>query len=400
MKIISFKKNVINLLLLLISLSIIYSFGTFYINKLGQILSLLIIFFSLICLWIIEPIISISKKTLYYFIFYVFGALILLIKSGFSSYSVFMLGLAFPICTWLAYFLLQKNMFKKFIFIFNNIVAIIAIVSMIFWLFGSILHVINSTSIVYSNWSSSFVNSYYNIYFEPQNANRNLLGLQIGVRNSAIFFESTLATFIFGCALISNDLFIKKLRYRIIFLLAIITTTNTTSIFLLLLYILYLIFNNLETKYKTLVIFLGIIIGAVILILLIQVMQSKKNDGISYEVRSTHMLDELKAFILSPIYGHGVNRFTNGSSNSICALAADGGILLWGLYYIPLIWLLKKISEDNIMLLIIFIMIFSITVVQYTYLMYLIISSIWIILLDQPLYGNLLNVKDVSGDKL
>lgn len=400
MKIISFKKNVINLLLLLISLSIIYSFGTFYTNKLGQILSLLIIFFSLICLWIIEPIISISKKTLYYFIFYVFGALILLIKSGFSSYSVFMLGLAFPICTWLAYFLLQKNMFKKFIFIFNNIVAIIAIVSMIFWLFGSILHVINSTSIVYSNWSSSFVNSYYNIYFEPQNANRNLLGLQIGVRNSAIFFESTLATFIFGCALISNDLFIKKLRYRIIFLLAIITTTNTTSIFLLLLYILYLIFNNLETKYKTLVIFLGIIIGAVILILLIQVMQSKKNDGISYEVRSTHMLDELKAFILSPIYGHGVNRFTNGSSNSICALAADGGILLWGLYYIPLIWLLKKISEDNIMLLIIFIMIFSITVVQYTYLMYLIISSIWIILLDQPLYGNLLNVKDVSGDKL
>ena len=297
-------------------------------------------------------------------------------------------------------FLLQKNMFKKFIFIFNNIVAIIAIVSMIFWLFGSILHVINSTSIVYSNWSSSFVNSYYNIYFEPQNANRNLLGLQIGVRNSAIFFESTLATFIFGCALISNDLFIKKLRYRIIFLLAIITTTNTTSIFLLLLYILYLIFNNLETKYKILVIFLGIIIGAVILILLIQVMQSKKNDGISYEVRSTHMLDELKAFILSPIYGHGVNRFTNGSSNSICALAADGGILLWGLYYIPLIWLLKKISEDNIMLLIIFIMIFSITVVQYTYLMYLIISSIWIILLDQPLYGNLLNVKDVSGDKL
>ena len=400
MKIISFKKNVINLLLLLISLSIIYSFGTFYTNKLGQILSLLIIFFSLICLWIIEPIISISKKTLYYFIFYVFGALILLIKSGFSSYSVFMLGLAFPICTWLAYFLLQKNMFKKFIFIFNNIVAIIAIVSMIFWLFGSILHVINSTSIVYSNWSSSFVNSYYNIYFEPQNANRNLLGLQIGVRNSAIFFESTLATFIFGCALISNDLFIKKLRYRIIFLLAIITTTNTTSIFLLLLYILYLIFNNLETKYKILVIFLGIIIGAVILILLIQVMQSKKNDGISYEVRSTHMLDELKAFILSPIYGHGVNRFTNGSSNSICALAADGGILLWGLYYIPLIWLLKKISEDNIMLLIIFIMIFFITVVQYTYLMYLIISSIWIILLDQPLYGNLLNVKDVSGDKL
>lgn len=400
MKIISVKKKIINLLLLVISLSIIYSFGTFYTNKLGQIISLLVIFFSSICLWIIDPLISISKKMLSYFIFYVFGALVLITRSGFSSFSVFMLGFAFPICTWLTYFLLQKNMFKKFIFIFNNIVAIIAIVSMIFWLFGSILHVINSTSIVYSNWSSSFVNSYYNIYFEPQNANRNLLGLQIGVRNSAIFFESTLATFIFGCALISNDLFIKKLRYRIIFLLAIITTTNTTSIFLLLLYILYLIFNNLETKYKILVIFLGIIIGAVILILLIQVMQSKKNDGISYEVRSTHMLDELKAFILSPIYGHGVNRFTNGSSNSICALAADGGILLWGLYYIPLIWLLKKISEDNIMLLIIFIMIFSITVVQYTYLMYLIISSIWIILLDQPLYGNLLNVKDVSGDKL
>ena len=62
MKIISVKKKIINLLLLVISLSIIYSFGTFYTNKLGQIISLLVIFFSSICLWIIDPLISISKK--------------------------------------------------------------------------------------------------------------------------------------------------------------------------------------------------------------------------------------------------------------------------------------------------------------------------------------------------
>lgn len=382
MKIISVKKKIINLLLLVISLSIIYSFGTFYTNKLGQIISLLVIFFSSICLWIIDPLISISKKMLSYFIFYVFGALVLITRSGFSSFSVFMLGFAFPICTWLTYFLLQKNMFKNFIFIFDNVVAIIAVVSMLFWLFGSILHVINSTSVVYSNWNSGFVKSYYNIYFEPQNANRNLFGFQIGVRNSAIFFESTLATFVFGCALISNDLFFKKIRYRLIFLLAIITTTNTTSIFLLLLYILYLIFNNLETKYKTLIILLGIIIGIIILFLLFQVMRSKENDGTSYEVRSSHMIDELKAFILSPIYGQGFNRFTNGSSNSICALAADGGVLLWGLYYVPLIWLLRKISKNDIMLLIIFMVMFSITVVQYTFLVFIIISFAWIVLLN------------------
>jgi hypothetical protein len=395
MKVISLKNNIINFLLLIISLSIIYSFGTFYGSKTGQVLSLLVIFFSLICLWIINPLMIISKKVLLYFIFYVFDALILMIRSSFSSYSVLMLGLAFPICIWLTYFLLQKNMFKKFIFIFNNVVAVIAIVSMIFWFFGSILHVINATSTVYSNWSSGFVNSYYNIYFEPQNANRNLFGLQIGVRNSAIFFESTLATFIFGCALISNDLFIKKIRYRIIFLLAIITTTNTTSVFLLLLYILYLILNNMESKYKVLLIFLRIVIGIIIIALLVQVMQSKKGDGISYQVRSNHMMDELKAFIASPFYGQGFNSLTKGSSNSICALAADGGILLWGVYYFPLIWLLKRIPKDKMMLLIIFMVIFSITVVQYTYLVYMIISFVWIILLDgaPSIYEDLLNTK-------
>lgn len=101
------------------------------------------------------------------------------------------------------------------------------------------------------------------------------------------------------------------------------------------------------------------------------------------------MIKELQAFTASPIYGKGFDVFTNGSSNSICAVAADGGILLWLMYYFPLLRIIGKISKGKRILLIIFIIMFSITVIQYTYLMYIIVSFAWMILLD-PSKNNLL----------
>ena len=64
------KSKIENLFLLFISLSVIYSFNTFYINgsQSGQIISLGVIFASFLMLWILKPIILISKKNVNFFI--------------------------------------------------------------------------------------------------------------------------------------------------------------------------------------------------------------------------------------------------------------------------------------------------------------------------------------------
>lgn len=183
------KDRLISFLLMIICAAVIYSCGTFYFSLQGLIFSLLLIFISLVVLWLINPFFDISKNILIGFIIYIFGALIILINSHFTTNSVFMLAIAFPICIWLTYLLLIDNLITKFVNIFVNIMAIVAIISMIFWLFGSILQKLHPTSVVYSGWSSEYVNSFYGIYFQPQGADINLLGLlHISARNSAIFF--------------------------------------------------------------------------------------------------------------------------------------------------------------------------------------------------------------------
>ena len=379
------KDRLISFLLMIICAAVIYSCGTFYLSLQGLIFSLLLIVISLVVLWLINPFFDISKNILIGFIIYIFGALIILINSHFTTNSVFMLAIAFPICIWLTYLLLIDNLITKFVNIFVNIMAIVAIISMIFWLFGSILQKLHPTSVVYSGWSSEYVNSFYGIYFQPQGADINLLGLlHISARNSAIFFEAPLATFLFGFSLFIET---KKI-YRLIFLLAIITTFDTTSIIVLLLYILYYV-HNIKYMNRVFLILIETILSVVVIILISIVLQNKAIDGGSFQDRSYHMIKELQAFTASPIYGKGFDVFTKGSSNSICAVAADGGILLWLMYYFPLLKIIGKISKDKRILLIIFIIMFSITVIQYTYLMYIIVSFAWMILLD-PSKNNLL----------
>lgn len=383
------KDRLISFLLMIICAAVIYSCGTFYFSLQGLIFSLLLIFISLVVLWLINPFFDISKNILIGFIIYIFGAIIILINSHFTTNSVFMLAIAFPICIWLTYLLLIDNLITKFVNIFVNIMAIVAIISMIFWLFGSILQKLHPTSVVYSGWSSEYVNSFYGIYFQPQGADINLLGLlHISARNSAIFFEAPLATFLFGFSLLVNEFIETKKIYRLIFLLAIITTFDTTSIIVLLLYILYYV-RNIKYMNRVFLILIETILSAVVIILISIVLQNKAIDGGSFQDRSYHMIKELQAFTASPIYGKGFDVFTKGSSNSICAVAADGGILLWLMYYFPLLKIIGKISRDKRILLIIFIIMFSITVIQYTYLMYIIVSFAWMILLD-PSKNNLL----------
>lgn len=56
------KNRLISFLLMIICVAVIYSCGTFYFSLQGFIFSVLLIFISLIVLWLINPFFDISKN--------------------------------------------------------------------------------------------------------------------------------------------------------------------------------------------------------------------------------------------------------------------------------------------------------------------------------------------------
>ena len=96
-------------------------------------------------------------------------------------------------------------------------------------------------------------------------------------------------------------------------------------------------------------------------------------------VRAGAMQREFGAFLNSPLWGLGFNQYTNGSSNSLTSLLADGGVLLWILFYWPLLYAIVSLCRRRRLFLaayvVIFSIVFAITVVHYTP-MYIISSGI------------------------
>lgn len=109
-----------------------------------------------------------------------------------------------------------------------------------------------------------------------------------------------------------------------------------------------------------------------------------KFSTLSGNVRSIKITSEINAFLNSPILGNGINRYTKGSSNALSAVLADGGILLMGLYYFPLlVYFIRCINklDSKIWLIVLMFFLLDTTVIQYTNLIYILVGISWNILL-------------------
>jgi len=243
---------------------------------------------------------------------------------------------------------------------YNDIILIIALVSTFFWLFGSILHVISPTEIVYSKWTNSgkfkAVYSYYGIYFEPQKINffgifKNL------IRNSACFTEAPMASFNFSLALINEILIFKSrnLKRILLFVIANITTFSTTGYIIVITVFIYTIIRR-KSKYidtqKLKILFSPFLLG--IGILLIYIMFKKKLSNSSGIIRLDDFIVGFKAWKNNIIIGNGFENndilkiymgawrsYNTGFSNSPMQILAHCGLYI-GIIYIILFCLAVK----------------------------------------------------------
>lgn len=234
----------------------------------------------------------------------------------------------------------------------KNVVAIIAVVSLFFWFFGSLLHILKPSHIVYSTWSGSGminkVPSYHNLYFEAQSTD-SLFGGMVLPRNTALFTEGPMSSYIFNMALIVQ-LFIepkKNKKVTILLIIAALSTFTTLGI--------VLATAELFAKYLTkegngsLVRFVRIAMIPTITILICifsYMMIKNRMSSNSARVRIDDFIVGFRAWKSAPFLGIGYNngeglkhfmeswRGTNkGFSNSPMMILACGG-LFFGLPYI------------------------------------------------------------------
>ena len=268
--------------------------------------------------------------------------------------SVIILLLYFSIC-------MDRNQIPTVFYKYSDLVAVIALVSVVFWLAGSLTGVISPTKTVYVNWSNLGndipIKSYYGLYFNTQ-GQISILNIFSSVRNTAIFTEAPMSSFHFCFALLIQ-LFLKTNidKKKIIFLsLGIISTLSTLGYILLLLalvtkYVLGKPGKKLGQYIKMMIIPAVCIIA---LLLINQLVMNRLGTG-SGSIRIDDFIVGFRAWMTKPILGAGygnqeyIKKFMQswraynvGFSNSVMQLLAQMGIYGGLLYFLPFFCKVKK----------------------------------------------------------
>lgn len=334
------------------SLLIVITTNSIYVNtgdsnKLIPILALVVIIATVL------ELIS-SKLNQDYFKIIITTALIYLvicitnILISFNSLSLNEMLSYFCIAPLMLIFLMYKH-FKRQLFDFLNtfvtIILIFALISLIFWTFGSILKVIHPTNVVINNWNGGLLTpSYFNLYFETQGI--HFLGTTI-IRNSGMFVEAPMWSLMLSSALIIQELFLENSIKRLSLLtLTILTTVSTTGIFVIGLLLIYRVLMMKKSLFK----YVSLITIPIVIYALVQVWE-EKSDSISASIRFDDYIAGFLAWRDNFFFGSGLAlglkaieanmntliRTNLGYSNSLFVILAQGGLILGGYYFYPVI---------------------------------------------------------------
>lgn len=262
----------------------------------------------------------------------------------------------------------------------EDIIIILAVVSLFFYFFGSIMALIPGESYVDFYWGDDLhVKTYYNIYFESQGAVRVFSSQKI-VRNCGMFCEAPMFGFLISVAL-AIELFVRKRKNKLIIALlsvtGITTTSSTCIVSIIGMAIFYLIGIALERKTNKWIRVALILSMPIILIIGIYACYyfytaRLKFGTLSFNARFDDISACFKTFISSPIFGVGIGnyepiigyldmsqRISMGMSTAIFVILAQSGIclLIW-----PVIRLIRgkySIQEYSFFAIIFLLLIFT-----------------------------------------
>lgn len=357
--------------------------------------------------------ILINRTVLFLFIYYIV-MFIYRIMSGMiygeeAFYIKFFVVLPLLTIIFVSYYADKK--IEKLITKYNNIMIIISIISLFFWVFGSLLHIISPTGKIYAYWGSAYYYpSYYGLYFERQG--NVIFGIR-SIRNSGIFCEAPMYSSCLVIA-IASELFllpelnansinysstrikrnhIKVFSWRVVVLIVTLISTLTTTGLVMLVLMLFLNFlrNNPRNRQIRIIKQVATLGVTICIFFIVYVILLDKSTSVSWLVR----LDDYRAGFLtwidSPIFGAGFNnlevvqshmssfrRGNLGFSNALFVVLVEGGLAFLAVYFVPIFGCIKLASKQRkmgyVFFAIIIVIEFSVAVIQHELLMLMILA--------------------------
>jgi len=278
---------------------------------------------------------------------------------------------------------LMKDIFRNLL----NIITILAVVSLFFYIFGQVLAIIKPSAVIINRWTSSediknYIDSYYNLHYYTQYI---IIGGIKLARNSGIFTETPMFALILSIGLIIEMFISEKhsLIKRIILVVAIATTLSTTAIIaaLIAFFFKYISKNNNKLASQSKIIMFPIFV--LIICFIGAFFMKDKMSTTSYSIRVDDYVACIKAWTNHPILGNGLFETTNivkymgsfrgtnqGLANSLFTLLAQGGIYFVIIYLIPVLNSIKYavvVKNKNLLcfIMVMFVLFFT-TIFQYT----------------------------------
>lgn len=206
-------------------------------------------------------------------------------------------------------FLKSINIENYLFIFFRKIVTVYSIISIVMWIICSILPIVGNYSQLMVIWGSIHsVPLYFHLYTQSQDP-IVFLGINF-VRNTGIFAEAPMYSFVLSVALLINVFIEKKFNaVTIILILTIFTTGSTTGVLISIL-ILAILFSRrlIRSKYKKvfLPLIVFIILLGVLISIIVTVLKFQQGSG-SVSVR----LDDFRAGYITwtehPFFGSGLS---------------------------------------------------------------------------------------------
>ena len=265
------------------------------------------------------------------------------------------------------YFIIKNHHIVELLDIYENIYVIICLVTLFFWIFGSILHIVPYLADMGYTFDKHhyITHNYFFLYFENpvQNVEQVVFGSSIA-RNCGIYCEVpafagrllyAIAIEVFAHPKVNK----KKLA---VLLVTILSTQSAKALVVLIITfgVMYLLENNNRlSKSKFLLKIIGTIIGGIVMSMAAVYLFEAKTAGTSYLARANIMQAAIKTWLQYPIFGAGFNNLDaiiinenlghgyGGISMGLMVLLACGGLYFVAFYLCAITLGFLGISRDN-----------------------------------------------------
>ena len=268
---------------------------------------------------------------------------------------------------------------------YEKIILFITLISLFFWLSGSIIGIVKPSGIIETSWSGSDtlkkVSTYYYLYFTPQTG--NLFSIKGIVRNSSVFVEAPVASYHL-CLALMIELFVKKKQNKLSIILlcvGVVSAISMTGYTIAVLAISLHVFFSKEDRsiWRVIRVIILPLAALIVGIVLYNILQQRLGTG-SGNTRIDDFVAGFKAWKDAILFGNGYGNaesyikymssfryFNRGFSNSPMQILAYGGIYLFTPYFVGFtVGLFRSIKQrDTLFFFILFLGMFVITVLPF-----------------------------------